>query len=66
MGDADEAEEDGKTSRCAPLKAIGVPVGRSNASFTVLLVEDDRITCKLVATSLKACCYDGEPFDSIE
>ena len=34
---------------------------RPGVFCTVLLVEDDIVTCKIVADSLKACRYNGEP-----
>lgn len=59
MVEAEDSDDDGIVG------PEGKPCGwlgeHTSARMTVLLVEDDVVTCKLVADGLKACRYDGEP-----
>ena len=59
MVEAEESDDDGNTW---PEEKPGASFGKHNsAPFTVLLVEDDVVTCKLVAEGLKSCRYNGKP-----
>lgn len=60
MVETDDVEDDG-TDRMLhkALLSAGSKAGQC-APYTVLLVEDDLFTCRLLAESLKSCQYNGK------
>lgn len=54
-GSAEAASaEDGSSSGKAPASL-------NDRVYTVLLVEDDALTCKMVSKTLRQCTYEGAP-----
>ena len=57
-----EAEESDDDANIVPEEKPCNSLGQhKGAPFTVLLVEDDCVTCRLVAEGLKSCRYNGRP-----
>lgn len=58
MVEADESDDDGHID--LERQPWGPHGKHDRATYTVLLVEDDCITCKIVADGLRSCRYNGD------